>query len=376
MNTNLTRKDLSIITLNDIKRYLVRKGFKFDGLDKRGLNSVFIQKINNQNLALRVPNKEEYSDFIEKSDVLILALSDILSKDPLIIYNEIIHSIKDIMRMRVINPGVYQHSLPLEYATKEIIALKDLFLYSACSEVIELPHFEKPLSEGLNHIQTCQFGHTFEGSFGFTINVPIIKQDQIYLVSEAEDSPYERKVTERIMRGLLILKESVNNDSSDLLVNSFESALNARMCDSIMDMTLENTKEIEISTEWSSEYRPDESVISNNKITIGESEYHILQDASLRLKQVEPYDQIIIGNVITLHSKNDPNLDENFLRTIIMRHQVNDRSIEVKIYLNKDDYLKAYNAHGSGKKIKVTGKMFRTGSTWKMNEVTSVEEYV
>jgi hypothetical protein len=376
MNTNLTRKDLSVITLDDITRYLIRKGFKFDGFDKRGLNSIFIQKINNQNIALRIPTKEEYSDFIEKTDIIIIALSEIFSIEPQIIYSEIIHSIKDIMRMRVINPGIYSHSLPLDYASKEIVALKDLFLYGACSEVIELPYFEKPLSEGLNYIQTCQFGHTFEGSFGFTINVPIIKKDQLFLISEVEDSPYERKVSERIMRGLITLKKSVDDDSSDLLVNSFESAFNARMCDSIIAMTLEDTKQIEISAEWSSEYKPDQSVITDNKIIIGEPEYHILQDASARLKQVEPYDQIIIGNVITLHSKNDPNLDDNFLRTIIMRHQVNDRSIDVKIYLSKDDYLKAYNAHGSGKKIKVTGKMFRTGSTWKMNEVSNVEEYV
>lgn len=376
--SNLTKKDISIISINDITRYLVRRGFDFRGMDNSKKNNIFTKKLdqNNRDITLPVPNSEKYIDYIERVFILINALGVYLQTEPSIIYSEIIHSIKDIVKMRVLNPGEYHNSLPLDYAAREIEGLKDLFLYSACSEVIELPYFDKPLSEGQKHIQTCQFGHTFEGSFGFSINIPIMKKEQLLLIEDRSDIPFERKVTERVIRGLSVLETAVKENTSDPLINSFETTFNARMCDSIIEMSIGKTKELEIFAEWSLEYEPNKELLFEKPFRIGGKEIEILEDASEKLKKVEPFEQIIIGNVVTLHSKNDPNLEENFLRTIAMRHEYEGRSVEVKIYLNREDYMLAYAAHGFGRKIEVHGKLFRTGSTWKMNEVSSVKYYV
>lgn len=378
MKSTFTERELSAISLNDIKRFLVRRDFQPAGTDRRGRNLAFSKKSvsADDSIVFYIPSSEKYSDYLERVDDIIRGLSRVFSVSPEVIYGDIQHSFKDIMKMRILNPGEYSYSLPLDYAAREIDALKSLFLYSACSEVIELPYFDKPLNEGLKHIQICQFGHTFEGSFGFTINIPLVKQDQILLIENSAETPYERRVSERIIRGLSKVAEAVKADSSDLLVNSFDTGLNARMCDSIVSMSIEGTKSLVIQPEWSLEYRPLPEFSQLDPIRIGEAEVRILEDASFRLKKVEPFEQVIIGTVITLHSKNDPNLDEEFQRTIAMRHEHEGRSVEVKIYLNKADYLLAYSAHGSGRRIMVVGKLFRTGSTWKMSDVSNVDFYV
>lgn len=367
----LTKKQLTFVKLEDIKLYFIKN--KWSIIDSNQKQMVFQSPTDSEGNQIRykLPNSETYQNYLNAVSDVISIFSKLRNVPIITIYNDLIHTSKDIMRMRIINTGNYKYSIPLDIAATNINAIKNLYMYSACSEVNKQPHFEKPLAEGINHANNCQFGHTFEGSFGFTIDTPIIKED--LLLEELTTVPFERKVTERIITGFNSVIKAKNNMDSDFIVRDFEDGFNARMCESIADLSNNNSTPLEFQINWSGAISPRSDISSFTSIMLDAIDIELLIEAGKKLKKVEPFDDVIVGQVVTLHSNKDPNSNEDFNRTIVMKHEVDNHIVDVKLNLNKENYLLAYEAHGSGKRIIVKGKLFRTGNTWRMNDITSLD---
>ncbi len=85
---------------------------------------------------------------------------------------EIIESIKcvnkDILKISI-SKGSIIDSIKLNEVGEILKNIKKLILYSASAELSIQPYFEHPLRSGVDFVSRCNFGHTFKGSFGFTI---------------------------------------------------------------------------------------------------------------------------------------------------------------------------------------------------------------
>jgi hypothetical protein len=58
-------------------------------------------------------------------------------------------------------------------AANYIAGVKTLLAATATTEMHPLPHFLRVRKEATDYAETCQFAHTFRGSFGFTIESPV-----------------------------------------------------------------------------------------------------------------------------------------------------------------------------------------------------------
>ena len=103
------------------------------------------------------------------------------------------------------------NSITLKVAAQQVKELKQLVNYAACSEHEPKPYFlQGQLSIANAMVEHYRFGHTFAGSFGFTILSRLIRLPQPYfqlrLFPEEKPplttAPVERRVMERIVRGL------------------------------------------------------------------------------------------------------------------------------------------------------------------------------
>ena len=371
---NISSKELSSISLSDIEAFLAKNNWK----SRREQNSKFIifynELFDNEDFNILVPDNSNYSDYFRFVSNLITTVSSIHNESPQKIF-EIIRTIKkDILQIRILSRTNNISSLPLELAVKEVNSLKNLIAYSACSELSSRPYFEKITPVGEKHIKQCHFGHTFEGSFGFTINSPFEEDTQQYLFDVAKEPPFSRRVVERIIAGLLSVNESSSTSNPEIIINNYDKGLNGRMCEALLDMMVEQTQEIEFGVSWSSQLNPTSEAFKN-KILLTPKSYEVIKIAADELKKIEPFKDTIIGRIVTLHSNRSPLIDEEFTRTAIIKHYFEGKTIEVKLDLDKDKYLKIYEAHGKGQTVEVTGKLFRKGITWRMFDIESVELY-
>lgn len=375
MKKKISKRDLSNFSLLDVQRYLTNENWSV--LDKTSKAIVFSGPKTDSGRAIvfRLPTSEDNTDYFERIIDLINIFSAIKNTDQQEIIRQISRMNHDILRVRILNPGDFRFSIPLDVAASEVEALKILFIYAASSEVKPRPFFDRPLSNGIKYANQCQFGHTFEGSFGFTINTPINMPDhpQLSLFDNSIEIPFERKVTERIIQGFINIDKAIETQDINVIVDNFENGLNSKMCESLIELSIEKSKHIEFAIEWSPRLKPSKQISQFSTITLEEPTLKVIEEAAEKLKYVEPFKEVIIGPIVTLHSIKEPFIDEEFTRTAIIKHDFDGRRIEVKLELNKSGYEVAYRAHGEGKAVHVEGKLFKKGATWRMIDITEIK---
>lgn len=361
---------LNLINLNNLHSYLISKGWVTQNDVYLEKNIIFKSPKNElgEQIEIYIPKSEAYSDFFSKIADTINLLAHVYDTEPYNIIKSISACFTDIFKTRVLDTGSISSSLPLNEAYKEISGIRQLFLYGAASEVKPKRHYEVPTSRGLSLIETCRFGHTFHGSFGFTVEIPIVSHDDD---QDLFNVPFERKVNERIARGLILLNKCVIENNEDLLVNNFTYAFNSKMCDAILSMSNQCSKEIEVGFDWAEQIPLSKDIEEFHSTTLQERHYEIVHYTSEKLKEVPPEDTTISGYIINLHCPNTPS-DDKSKKSIQIKH-INEygESIEVRVSLSLNSYKKACSAHIAGRIVKLTGTLIKTGNTWDLVKVQS-----
>lgn len=376
-NSDISKRDISSFSTIDLQRYILIQGWRELKRTSRAIIFSGPKVDSGREISLKVPISETNTDYFERIHDLITLIAGIKKTRTGEVIRQISLMSHDIFRVRIINPGIFKFSLPLDVAATGVLALKNLFAYAASSEIRPRPYFEQPLSGAVKYANQCQFGHTFEGSFGFTINTPINLPENSYMsiFDKSLEVPFERKVTERVIRGFLNIDDAVKNSNTDVIVDNFETGLNAKMCDALVALSVEKSRTVEFSIEWSPRLPAPDHLHSFSKIMFRNAELDILEEAAFKLKSVEPFNDTIIGPIVTLHSPKEPFLDGEFNRTAIIKHDLDGRRVEVKLELDRIGYEVAYKAHGEGKTVSVEGQLFKKGSSWRMINISEIKPF-
>ena len=358
------------IRLFDLKSYLHRRGWKQYAANGEKWQIFRLDVDLNQSLELILPGNESFIDFRERIQQSIEALSQIEDRPVSEILSGLVVENADSVKMRLQIPGSAS-SLPIDDASRHIKAIRNLFLYSGCSEIKSSPHFEHPMPAAQEFLGNFEFCHTFRGSFGFEVSSTIIKEQEDRDLFEL---PVSRRIVERIARGLLALDSAVRSDDPDILISSYERALNARMCDALAQIGLGGELNFGIDIDWATILEPSEDVVSFRGITVGEAQVSMLSYASEKLKIVEPTAQQVSGRVVNLHCIANPS-EGSARRTVAIKVDHSDHGlIEVRLALGPDSYLRALKAHSEGRELIAFGQLQRKGNTWSLEAITSIQE--
>jgi hypothetical protein len=269
----------------------------------------------------------------------------------------------DVLRARLLSVYAEHSSLPLDTAQAIVASLKDLVTYAASGESAPLPFFTKPTRIASKHVHQCRFGHTFDGSFGFTVESPLVPQIQESLLSAAQP-PFERRVFERIFYGLELAQESVERHQIDPLISHYDTGLNANMCDALVNMREKiSDLRVEYAVEWSPKL-PMRATGRSRKIDIGPEAFDYLREAARTMRKTEPPQSVVIeGRVVMLRSDSPPWEDEpSSPHTVVVAWlDPEGKLIRTRVVLQPQDYLLACDAHKSGMMISVRGTLERRG---------------
>lgn len=336
----------------------------FEGLDRTG-----------QYTKLVLPATADLVDAQSLISNALLLLSDSLNVTVDSLTASLVQRITDVLRARSFRLVGHDDSLPLDIASEWISRMRQFLAASAYTEHEPRPSFEKTGSLGSEFAHHCRFGHTFKGSFGISIESPVFIHPSIPDLEVSAGHPFERRVFERIARGIKNLRDAINGDSIDILLDSYTTGLNANMCRALSEAyEAVDGRRIEYLIAWSSEIPVAEDISGLNPFIFDGRAYEFTKATALQLEQQDDYEeQLIEGRIYQLKSKEPVNPVFELLQT--------DRIITVKwsregapgnsirVPLSAEDYQLACDAHRDGQMIQVSGKPQKNGKFWTLHNV-------
>jgi hypothetical protein len=365
--------DLSVpierVKLFDLQSYLERAGWKRLASRNQKWQIFRLNDDATRSLELVLPADERFIDARSRIAQVVRSIAQIEERSIADVCIDLISTNTDsiLVRLQVPNSAV---SLPISDAARHVRAIKNLLLYSGCSELQARPHFEHPLPAAQGSLSGFEFCHTFRGSFGFEISSTVAKEQQTV---DLFDAPINRRMVERIARGLLLLNLSVKKEDPSYLVESYDMAFNARMCDALAGIGLGGEVSFAIDIDWATSLVPNEDVAPFKSQFIGEVQTSMLKYVSEQLKIIKPQLDKIVGHVVNLHCATNPG-EGNARRTIAVKLEHEKYgSIEVRMALGPQNYLMAIEAHSQGKELVAVGQLQRKGNVWSLEAIVSME---
>ncbi|MDD0841776.1 hypothetical protein [Pseudomonas sp. Gutcm_11s] len=368
MSTNRSFESLAgRIALEDLTAHMLKLGWqRASGFGSRRQTFIHPEM---EGLDIILPTNSKYLGSEKSIYDTLSALSQIHNITLTELAADIVSDHADSMLIRLEIPD-HEFSIPVEDAPRHVKAIRNLILYSASSEIDAKPYYDDIPSGAISLIKNFDFCHTFKGSFGFEISSSMSKSSKTLDLFEP---PSERKIIERVARGLSLLGKAVEFNEPGILLNSYDTALNSKMCDAIAEISLDGRMRYDIEIEWASCIAPSEDIATFRTRRIAEPEVEMLHFVSEQLKIVTPKADEISGHVVNLHCVDNPSKDTS-RRTISTRtnHDKHGK-IEVRMQLGPEFYLKAVSAHSSGLKILAKGQLQRKGGSWTLDAITTLE---
>jgi hypothetical protein len=368
------------IPYSNVSIYLEKNGWIVD--EVKGTGKIYSNELKPDfKVTVLLPDKKtkKIERYLFK---LFKILSDFEGRKQEAIIESIVNVDKDIWRISLAK-GVNTGSLELNDVEEIIKSIKNLLSYSASSEQESKPYFEKSLSTGKNFVKECKFGHTYVGSFGFTIITPVVDPRYQTLETGIGDElsvPLGRRINERILKSLALIdkEEDIEN-----VTQLYEETLNANMCIALRKLLEISKADIEYSIQFSPLCEIPPEMKEKSKIRIKYSGINYLE--SLFKKMYIEYELIknftLRGSIRELKGKKSDEDDDESDYNIIITGNIGDRDGErIHITLNEKDYIKACELHKESVKrkkeklIKVSGNLRRTKQKWYLDSYFNFEE--
>jgi hypothetical protein len=84
----------------------------------------------------------------------------------------------DVVRSRIPDAQVVSDAIRLELARGFVAGIRSVLAAAATTELHRSPFFLRLRKEAIEYADGCRFGHTFRGSFGFTVESPLQRNIQ------------------------------------------------------------------------------------------------------------------------------------------------------------------------------------------------------
>lgn len=368
------------IPYSNLSVYLEKNGWIVD--EVRGTSKIYCNELE-PGFKVTVLLPDKITKKIERHLFhLFETLSDFEGRKQEAIIESIVNVDKDIWKISLAK-GVNIGSLELNDVEEIIKSIKNLFSYSASSEQEAKPYFEKSLSTGKSFVKECKFGHTYTGSFGFTIMTPVDDPQYQTFETGIDDKlsvPLGRRINERVLKSLeLIDKEEEIEDITQV----YEETLNANMCIALKKLLEISQADIEYSIQFSPLCETPPEMKEKSKICIKYSGINYLE--SVYKKMYTEYELIknftLRGSIRELKGKKSDGDDNDSDYNIIITGSIGNRDGEkIHITLNERDYINACELHKESVKrkkeklIKISGNLRRTKQKWYLDSYFNFEE--
>jgi len=345
--------------------------FQSRATGQRNVDVFLLSESGYEDIELVIPKDTRTADFARRMTGAIETLSQLEERVP----EEIVAAIRsigyDVVRSRIPDDLVIENTIDLESARSYVNGMKDLLAATATTEIRPQPFFGRQSKEATEYSEKCRFGHTFRGSFGFTIESPLTPEITDSLPGIEPPLPFERRVVQRLALGIQHICESVEREDVKPLVEGFKDGFGANGCDRFASL-VRNTAYSGMSFGFifSPEWKLPEKLRAGSQFTVGPKHVEMARAAAdaLRGELLETRADVS-GQVVRLQNEADPSdlsaiMGEGEI-SILYSSEYGD--IHVRVTLSPPDYLKAVEAHRLGRAVLVSGILVHRGRYWYLN---------
>lgn len=366
---------ISALKYTDFREYLTRNDWE-ESEDDNTKWAVF-SPVNSPELELIVPKDKNLLDYSRLLKEALYVLTLYYDQDVDTLASSILNWDRDVIKI-IANPNE-TFGLPLQEVSTFLEALKRLLFASAKAESNSKPFFSKTPAKYNKELGCFSFGHTFKGSFGFSVFSA--HYQQIIRQTEKEKSiiaPIERRAIERIMIGLSNISSYLSGETESSLSELYLTGMNSNMFEQLSVLQESVSSEaVGFKFQLSPIYEINELVPEEKSYSLPRDSRGIIKKAAQDLREeVDTSEVRVTGLITTLHSEQRPlaNEDEDSSdRIVSISAAIKGHGRKnIKVILSKDDYAKALHAHEQGYEASVKGKLVKKG---KYNFIEDFEKF-
>lgn len=372
-------KILNIFSLSDFIAYMTYLSGWHKVKSKSGWH-VFVSDDTVAPVELEIILPDRADDYAAPTQIAsaLDLLANLREEDPEILAQNIAHYESDLFYIRNTNIDS-NNSVELDVAAKQIQYFNKLIKQAADMEIRRKPYDLSTHSADANKLAShYRFGHTFRGSFGFTLNAPLKTQaeksiQQPFLL-DTQTVPLSRRVLERIARGLISVNESVKEKSSERIVSNYLTGLNANMCASLFAASLDYKFIIEYKITWSPIIRVTPEADNFTSILVDTPQLTYIEKAEDQLKSLEEAPLVTVRGLVNHVGTTDAPLSDNAKRTITMtwlNNPYSKRPTKLTMKIDAHDYQIAHSANLNWDTIFVEGIPQAKTTGWVLDNPTN-----
>jgi len=364
--------------INNLYRFLARSGW----VEERQRNERVVA-LNSpvgkdgDFVTVLLPRSEEFADSNRRLNEAVASVAAYLGIPAMVLSRRLKAWDRDILRTRLFDRLADTDAIPLRLASLVIDDLRSFVGYAAYAQQAPRPFFPRSGAISAEFTEHCYFGHTFQGSFGLTIECPLPLVGQMAIAEEFNDPPFERLVMQRIAHGYLQIQRAATANDPTLLIRDYEAGMNANMLRSLTQVYERlDSLSVEYAIEWSPELAPPRDLAHEIAVRFDGRAYEIASYAASQLEAEDaPAETVVVSHVVSLKSEMplDDGVQDQFDHVITLDWEKEAGvPVRIRVALPREEYRKACDAHKNGKKIQVAGIPVKRGKFWTLERPSEV----
>jgi hypothetical protein len=369
----------NLIAPTDLRDFLITQGWtlRSEGLADR-LYVLEHKAFERRQLAF--PMEADAPDYGEAVETVLTKLAELNGKSKAAMLAQAQTINDDVMRFRVFS-NANDMTLPLSFAAMLIEGTQRLLKTAACTVLRPRTHHPRlSLNEALLLIEKSRFGHTEPGSFILKVACPIYAMEaQDARGLDGVETPFVRKVTLALHRGLTQLVHAIEADTLPQLIDALKNdptpLVSSNLCEALAEMHDNGiANALDIDFDWSLLQALPEGYQDRKLIRFQRDYFSRIEAVRRELRAVERHrEDNFIGTVERLDGEmgDDGRRSGDVILALLLPEG---ESIKVKAVLDQAAYAKADQAHMTdGMYVQVSGRLHPGRQPRALTEVTAFE---
>ena len=194
-------------------------------------------------IELVIPRETASPDYLRQIRGPIRTLSGLEGRAPEYVIADVNQIGFDVVRSCIPSSMVLDETISLNVAANYASRAHTLLATVAHTEMWPVLLFPRLSKAALEYANQCRFGHTFKGSFGFTIGSPIPSPEANQVAQPEPSKPLARRIVERFARGVAEVCSVIDGGDGSVLIDKAELGFGAnayRRFADLIDGTVES----------------------------------------------------------------------------------------------------------------------------------------
>lgn len=350
------------IGYQEVREYLKHRGW-FAVPSRQAYAAIYrMRRTGEADAEVVVPLTRDLDDYADAIETIARRAAAVEGRPAEAVLHDLLQPRKDVVRFALKGSSLDSGSIDLLGAVGLLSGAKKCLLASAITAKRPAKfHAKLRLAEADEYVAACRMAQTEVGSFVLALETPL------YIPRQLEsETPFGRRATETLFRGAHLLTMAIQQDTVDevLLGDTQHTSVSANLCDALVEMMpADESADLHLRGTWSPSLPPPADVPA--EVHIDRNLFESIEQVADKLRPVEePYPELFFGFVTELAGGIAA---EGMVKLQIL---FDERMLEVRATLNRDQYHKAAEAHLQQRIVQIRGVLYRGRRVHEIKDVT------